>query len=235
MEYIYHHLGLGDHIICNGLVRNLISKDEENYLFVKPQYIESVSFMYKDLHNLNLIPVKDDYAVVNYLKSNDIKDASITCYGGTPFGYYKHPLSKEFDDSFYLQNNLSFDKRWTDFKCSRYIKREMELFNKYGVKEGEYVFLHEDVSRGFKIDRNKIIRKDLPIIEPKSELTNNVFDYTYLMSMSYESHFIDSSFRLIFDSYKLRTTNIFYHINLLDGVIKDNTTKSQSNLNFTII
>jgi hypothetical protein len=26
MNIIYHHLGLGDHIICNGLVRRLISK-----------------------------------------------------------------------------------------------------------------------------------------------------------------------------------------------------------------
>ena len=29
MKYIYHHLGLGDHIICNGLVRHFKETNEK--------------------------------------------------------------------------------------------------------------------------------------------------------------------------------------------------------------
>jgi hypothetical protein len=55
MKYIYHHLGLGDHIICNGLVRSLINPNEEYKMFVKSHNLDSVSFMYRDLNNLSLL------------------------------------------------------------------------------------------------------------------------------------------------------------------------------------
>ena len=56
------------------------------------------------------------------------------------------------------------------------------------------------------------------------------------MEHSVESHFIDSSFRLIFDSLKLRETNIFYHINMMDNVKRNNDlfNDSTSQLDYTI-
>ena len=45
-----------------------------------------------------------------------------------------------------------------------------------------------------------------------------------------ESQFMDSSFKLVFDSLELRNTNIFYHINY--ETINRSTNKSQSKLNF---
>lgn len=95
-------------------------------------------------------------------------------------------------------------------------------------------FLYEDKSRGFSIDENNIKNKSLKIVRPLKGITENIFDYCFLMQNSLESHFIDSSFRLIFDSLKLRNSEIYYHINLLNGVLKDST-KSQSILDFTII
>jgi len=53
------------------------------------------------------------------------------------------------------------------------------------------------------------------------------------MEKSVESHFIDSSFRLIFDSFQLRNTNIFFHINLKKGVNRGY--KPHLKLNFVII
>jgi hypothetical protein len=109
------------------------------------------------------------------------------------------------------------------------------LFSKFNVKENEYVFIHDDSSRGFIIDEKNVVNKNLKIIRPVAGYTNNVFDYCYLMQNSLESHFIDSSFRLIFDSLKLRNTNLFYHLRLMNGKIKDVNTYSQSFLNFKII
>jgi hypothetical protein len=149
--------------------------------------------------------------------------------------YYGNRLEsdtfKYFDDSFYLQNNIPFANRWLNFHVERDLDSEQELFKQYDIKEGEYVFIHDDESRNFNIDESYIINKNLPIIRPKQSLTKNIFDYCYLMENSVESHFIDSSFKLIFDSLKLRNDNIFFHVKLKNGVIKDSTV-SQSILNF---
>jgi hypothetical protein len=228
MKYIYHHLGLGDHIICNGLVRTLIDPNYEYSMFVKPHNKISVEFMYRDLPNLKFIE-GDDFFASNFLKSNKInKEDIITA------GFYRHPGSIEFDDSFYLQHNIPFSNRWDNFYVKRDYEREYELFEKYDLIKNEYVFLHDDKSRGFSIDENNIKNKSLKIVRPLKGITENIFDYCFLMQNSLESHFIDSSFRLIFDSLKLRNSEIYYHINLLNGVLKDST-KSQSILDFTII
>jgi len=228
MKYIYTHLGLGDHVICNGLVRTLINNDENYTMFVKSHNLVSVKFMYRDLSNLEFIE-GDDFFVNDFLTKNKITNENLIVAG-----FYTHSDSKEFDDSFYLQNNVSFEKRWTNFKVNRDLSSEIKLFEKYGLKKNEYVFIHDDSDRGFNIDESHIINKTLPIIRPNKGFTENIFDYCYLMENSIESHFIDSSFRLIFDSLKLRETNIFYHINLLNGNIKD-FTKSQSILNYVVI
>ncbi len=228
MKYIYHHLGLGDHIICNGLVRTLIKPNENFTMFVKPHNLTTVKFMYRDLTNLEFISGNDKF-VNEFITQNNINRNDLIIAG-----FYRHPNSKEFDDSFYLQNNVSFLNRWTQFKVERDLESEYKLFRKFGVKENEYVFIHDDFKRNYLIKNEFIINKDLPIIKPIEGYTNNVFDYCYLMEKSIESHFIDSSFKLIFDSIQLRNSNIFYHINLINGIKKD-TTISQSILNFKTI
>jgi hypothetical protein len=59
---LYHHLGMGDHIINHGLVRKLYDQKIYNHfkLIVKKHYAENVRFMYSDLKNLNIIEVYDD-------------------------------------------------------------------------------------------------------------------------------------------------------------------------------
>jgi hypothetical protein len=228
MKYIYHHLGLGDHIICNGLVRSLIKKDQKYKLFVESSNLPSVSFMYRDLDNLSFVEGGSAF-ISSYIKDNLIKNEDLIIAG-----FYRHKNSKEFDDSFYFQNNLPFDYRWSKFFFKRDIESEKEIFNKFNVVEGNYVFIHDDASRGINIDESYILDKSLKVVRPIKGLTNNIFDYCYLMENSKESHFIDSSFRLLFDSLQIENDNIFYHLNY-KSVIRDSSTKSQSKLNFKII
>jgi hypothetical protein len=259
MKYIYTHLGLGDHVICNGLIRTLIHNREQYTLFVKPHNKRSVAFMYKDLPQITFHEA-DDTMVRRFLKKNRI-DSSDIIFAGSPellasatrrllaalkrrlFASHQYHLSsiesydhnKHFDTLFYSQHNIPFSARWQNFFVERDVSAELKLFDTFGVVENNYVFVHDDHSRGYCIDENYIINRDLPIIRPNRELTDNAFDYCYLMQHSIESHFMDSSFRLIFDSLKLRNTNIFYHIHLRGKVVKDPTTHSHSILNFTII
>jgi hypothetical protein len=88
------------------------------------------------------------------------------------------------------------------------------------------------------IDEDLIVNKNLKIVRPIHGYTNNVFDYCYLMEHSAESHFIDSSFRLIFDSLKLRNSNIFYHLKMKNNIRRNGDSFSDASpgyLNFKII
>ena len=53
---IHHHLGLGDHIICNGLI-NQISIYKKIYLICKLQYYKNIRYLYKDNKNVKVIPL----------------------------------------------------------------------------------------------------------------------------------------------------------------------------------
>lgn len=232
MKYIYHHLGLGDHIICNGLVRSLIKKDENYTMFVKKHNKSTVAFMYKDLENLSFIE-GDDFFVRDFINEQKISNTDVITAG-----FYSHPSAKDFAESFYYQNNIDPINRWECFYVERDLFSEKEIFQRFGVEENEYVFIHDDFSRGFEVDEDYIINKHLPIIRPQLGLTDNVFDYCYLMQNSLESHFIDSSFRLIFDCLKLRNENIFYHIKMKNGRKRNNNgyhDARTNTLNFKII
>jgi hypothetical protein len=231
MKYIYHHLGLGDHIICNGLVRSLIRENETYTMFVKGHNKKTVEFMYRDLKNLNFM-VANDYDVKRFFNQNNISESDKIIAGFTWISG-----SKSFDESFYLQNDVPISKRWEKFYVNRDLSKEKELFYKFDVVEGNYVFIHDDSTRNYNINEDLIINKNLKIVRPVLGLTENVFDYCYLMQNSLESHFIDSSFRLIFDSLKLRNTNIFYHIKMKGGVLRNDDPYFDSRhsfLNFTI-
>ena len=53
---IHHHLGLGDHIICNGLI-NHISVSKKIYLICKLQYYKNIKYLYQDNNNVKIIPL----------------------------------------------------------------------------------------------------------------------------------------------------------------------------------
>ena len=58
--YILQHLGLGDHIMCNGLVRHYSKLNDVVHVFCKYNNIEDVQYMFRDDHKIKLIPVSDD-------------------------------------------------------------------------------------------------------------------------------------------------------------------------------
>ena len=203
--YIYHYLGLGDHIICNGIVRHYAKLYDKIYLFVKDNNFESVKFMYHDLNNIDYIVgtvYSDgvDIFVYPYLDKENLLRVS-----------YQNP-DLPFDESFYFQVGIPFEKRWSDFFVERDEQREMDLFNHFNIN-GEYIFLHDDDDRKIKINREYIENKNLRIITPEKNFTKNIFDYCYLIENAKEIHCIDSSFRLIADSINIKTDFLFYHIN----------------------
>ena len=205
--YIYHHLGLGDHIICNGLVRNIYknyaASFPEIFLFCKDVNFKSVAFMYSDLKHLQIIKVKNDKGVKDYLKRlNNYKLKKI----GFEFRDLKN---RYFDQDFYKIAGIDFNKRWDDFSVIRNYNREKELFQRLELKPLEYIFLHDNINRNFKIDQKYVINKNKKIIKPFG--TETIFDWCTVLENAKEIHCIDSSFRLLADSLQLNTDLLFFH------------------------
>jgi hypothetical protein len=202
--YIYHHLGLGDHLICNAIVRKYANMYDTVFLFVKPHNLNSVKFMYNDLNNVQFISGDDNF-VNNYIISNNITNL-------IKIGFVDLGQNKYFDETFYKLANYDFSNRWLNFKVNRSKEKEKELFDKFKIKENEYVFLHDDSSRGYVINQSYIENKELPIITPVKGLTDNIFDYCYLLENAKELHCIDSSFRLLADSINIKSDILYYHL-----------------------
>jgi hypothetical protein len=176
--------------------------------------------MFRDIPEIEIISVNDDSDVTKFIKPNSF----LIRIG------FKFCDPKYFDVGFYNQLNIPFEKRWSDFKVIRNYDQEKKIFDSFKVKEGEYIFLHDDASRNYKIDETKINSK-LPIIRPIIGLTDNIFDYCYLIENSAESHFIDSSFKAMCDSLLLKENNVYLHM----LANKNSTWTSLSKLNFIVV
>jgi hypothetical protein len=203
--YIYHHLGLGDHIICNGLIRNVCKKIHNVNLFVKPQYYDSVQFMYRDISNLKLIKA-DDSQVHDFLKDIPGDEQLIVTTGK------RTDMSKKFDEVFYNCTGLNFNRRWDDFYFLRDSVREDALYNELVMTE-DYAFIHDDNDRNFNIDDSGV-SSDLQIVRPSKDATSNIFDYTRIIENAKEIHVIDSCFKHIIESIDTKAEKMFYYTSI---------------------
>lgn len=216
VKYIYHHLGLGDHIILNGLVRTLIEDGTTYYLFCKSHNEQSVKFMYRDLPNLKLIVADTDHEVDHFLRK--IHSNNIIKIGFEYFNLYSK--DEYFDRTFYSQFDLPIQTRWEKFKVDRDLDTELRLFESLGVEKGNYIFLQDDLSRGFVINPDFIRDKSLPIIKPHR--TNTIFDWCTVIENAAEIHCICSSFKQLADNLNLKDVKLHYHITYVaDGRPRD--------------
>ena len=64
--YIHHHLGMGDHITCNAIVRNIAKNYDKVYLFYKdlPWHLPNLQYMYRDMGDKIKIIFSGDFAPV---------------------------------------------------------------------------------------------------------------------------------------------------------------------------
>ncbi len=206
MKYIYHHLGLGDHLICNGLVREIINETENYYVLCKPHYANAVSFMYRDLKNIKVIEGYDDYIYRNNLTNQTIF-----------INLNNYEKYDSFEKCFYGNFNLDFNKKYTSFYVQRDEDKENMLYEKFNINE-DYIFLHDDASRSFNINLEKI-PSNIRIIKPTIGLTDNIFDYIKLIKNAKEVHCIDSSFLHLSDILELNK-NLYYHVYARDNYNK---------------
>lgn len=194
--FIYHHLGLGDHIICNGLVRYYTKMYGEVLIPCKPHNFDQVQYMYRDNPNINILSIGDDSEVEKFILSNGIQDNVIKV------GFEKLSGIKTFDEEFYESIGLEFNVRFDEFFFLRDKEKETEIFEKYVSSDEKYIFIHGN------LDRNKF-RNDLKIVENPPEY--KIFDLLKIIENAEEVHLMESSIKCLVNSYLFEKPKFFYH------------------------
>ena len=97
---LHHHLGLGDSIVCNGMV-NYLSKDfEKIYLPVKDNNYKTIKFLYSENNRVEIFKVENETRendVSNFANNNNLEILRVG---------FKNVGDTPFNKAFYKQLNL---------------------------------------------------------------------------------------------------------------------------------
>lgn len=205
-KYIYHHMGLGDHFTCNGLVRHYYKQFNKIYLFCYKHFEDNIKFMYRDLPNLQTIGLGSDIEVDEYILKNNLSDQLIKI-GFDKSRSLQHQV-ETFDLGFYVAENLPFSIRFDEYFVERNMDSELHLYQTLNPTDEDFIFVHEDPERGMFLDKNRI-RQDLKIIGNDKRFL--IFDYIYLISKAKEVHVMQSSIKDMINSYSFPDTKFILH------------------------
>ena len=202
--FVKHHLGLGDCIIHNGMIRKTLedNKDSIVYCSCKNHNYENIKYMYRDSPNIVVLNM-DDMETNEHLRT--------TYYDKIVYPHFDkgsiYDYNKYGDDAFYLKVGMDPKIKKTHFFIDRDLSREKKLYNEIvsQIKSNDYIFIHEKPEENILIDRDKI-KNNLPIVTAKPEYS--FFDLLYVIEMAKEVHVISSCF-LSFFMVKKINKNIF--------------------------
>jgi len=211
MKIFRGHMGLGDHIICNALVRHL-AKEDTVIVPVKKRNETSVKFMFSDNDNIIVMPFAKDKKADKFCRSNAKKGIEVIWNGhiGTAKEAWEKSNSN-FDRKFYEQANLDFNLRWDEFKIpeNNFDWEKLFYLRFSDIEPTDYIFLHNTSSTEVRPINEKYLQHDF-IFVPDIKFTDNIFDYVGLLENAKEVHCINSSFICLADSLNLKG-ELHYH------------------------
>ena len=139
---LHHHLGLGDTIICNGLVNYLSNKYERIHLPVKTSNYKMIDYLYSENPKVELFEIE-----------NDTREKDISFYADKN-GYdilrvgYDQIKNTPFNVAFYKQLRIPYRYTYKYFYLPNSENLEVELkdhlVNYYGVNPNNYSLVHNE-------------------------------------------------------------------------------------------
>ena len=206
LKYIHHHLGLGDHIICNGMVRNFCKRYDNVVLFCYTHYLDNISYMYRDLENLEIFNFDTEPEAVMFTENNRTVKTNLVKPG---FNNLDSCLDRmTFDEAFYHLAGLDFQVRFDDFYFERDLEKEEEVCNTLNPDGEKYIFVLDDAKRGYTIDMSKVT-DEYKIIT--NDFRFRMFDFIKLLENAEEIHTMQTGFLDLVNSYKMDKPKIYRH------------------------
>lgn len=203
---LHTHMGLGDHIVLNGLVRK-ISLDNPNkkiFLCTREAIHKNIELLYSDDEkiipvNLLFYPKPNENYSLDDKNSPWIKSAQM--YASmhdlelVTIGYYKYFHSNPWDYNFYASSNIDYKIKYEMFHIPQQIMDKAEENYKNLIqpliKSEEYVFVHDDPLRNYNINistNKKVLRNTDKVFK-----TLNIFDMIPVLKNANELRMIGSS------------------------------------------
>lgn len=187
-----HNTGLGDHIICNAIVRHLYPSFKLLVLPVKAGNASTVRWMFRDLSNIRTLIVEKGNDPGLAADAFERAGAKAIRAGGSANPQWRDEMQMHFDAAFYEQAGVPFEQRWTAFETPRDCDAEADLFRAVAPAE-PYIFVHDDAGRGYSIDEARLPR-NVARVRPRPGLTDILFHYRKVIEGAAEVHCISSSF-----------------------------------------
>jgi hypothetical protein len=207
--FIKTHLGMGDNIVHNGLIRKIAIENPTSQVFTaaKNHYLKNVQYMYRDVDNITVVGVNEDSGLNNYLANNKFDKIISTHFGD---GNVTYPYDKYFDDAFYIMVGENPSVKTEYYHLERDEEIVIKVYNELRVDKGitDYIFIHEKKDYRVLVDRNKI-EKDLPIVFAEEKY--GVFELLKVIENAKSVHVISSSFLSLFMC-KQYNKNFFAHM-----------------------
>jgi hypothetical protein len=206
--FVKQHLGLGDNIVHNGMVRKICEDYPKYDIYVpaKSHNIDNVKFMYRDNDKIKVVEINNDSDMDGYILTNRFnKIISSFVVGQKTFDY-----GKDFDDSFYLMAGYDPKIKHEYFYIERDINEENRVYQELILNNNisDYVFIHEKKDENILIDRCKI-NINLPLIY--ADIKYKTFSLLKVIENAKECHIISSSFLSLLMCHKLNN-NVFAHM-----------------------
>lgn len=190
--FLAWHLGLGDALICNGLVRKLCELHDTVTVPSKYHNVPTVKHMFSDLDQVHVMPVNGDKEMLWHAARNDSLRLGL---------HSKEGLRRVgWDRQFYEQAGVSFEERWIGFQVPSIPQEKVAV--------ADYCFVHQDPTRGFTIDKRRL--PQLPRVEPHR--TPTLFGWMDALANAQEIHCIDSCFAILADSIPCKADRYVLHL-----------------------
>ncbi len=193
---LHHHLGLGDHFVCNGFVNYLSQYFEKIYLVCKQQHIPTISYLYSENDTIELLPIYQNeyHEVLEFATDHNLHVLRVG---------FEHCILSNWDRSFYKQLHIPFECRYTYFRLPKKLPEEI-----IPVPAEKFIAVHNQSSQGtLAID----LPSDYRIIYITKEACHNILSFLLILYKAEEIHCIDSSVFHLVDSLNNITPNLFFH------------------------
>lgn len=198
---VHHHLGLGDHLICNGLVNHLAETWDVVYLACKRAYYPTIACLYSEQPAVNIFTVQDERQDVDRF-ARDVGAEVLR------IGFDRCDRSR-FDESFYEQLGIPFEYRYTKFRLPARIPGEDALFSTLNPGS-RFIVIHREWSHGLFVLRVGSALPAVDIRRRSGDVFTNLLAYRRVIQEAAEIHCINSSVIHLVDS--LETGGrLFYH------------------------